>query len=246
MDYNIEPGIGTEIDADSYGDGLLEHERAYLKWLEAVFARYPDLVVENCSSGGLRMDYAMLSRYSIQSTSDVEDYRVYATIAANAPSVLTPEQAAVWSYPLSDADEEQTAFNMVNAMLLRIHQSGHLAEINRSGKKLVKEGIKTYKRIRSDIRRAIPFWPLGLSDYADPWVCLGLRTEHRAYVALWCRNPETDTVNLPIDFLQNKKVTAELLYPADAPCIYNYNPGTSSLTVKMPEPYSARIFLLRY
>ena len=159
---------------------------------------------------------------------------------------LTPEQAAVWSYPLSDADEEQTAFNMVNAMLLRIHQSGHLAEINRSGKKLVKEGIKTYKRIRSDIRRAIPFWPLGLSDYADPWVCLGLRTEHRAYVALWCRNPETDTVNLPIDFLQNKKVTAELLYPADAPCIYNYNPGTSSLTVKMPEPCSARIFLLRY
>ena len=246
MDYNIEPGIGTEIDADSYGDGLLEHERAYLKWLDAVFARYPDLVVENCSSGGLRMDYAMLSRYSIQSTSDVEDYRVYATIAANAPSVLTPEQAAVWSYPLSDADEEQTAFNMVNAMLLRIHQSGHLAEINRSGKRLVKEGIKTYKRIRSDIRRAIPFWPLGLSDYADPWVCLGLRTEHRAYVALWCRNPETDTVNLPIDFLQNKKVTAELLYPADAPCIYNYNPGTSSLTVKMPEPYSARIFLLRY
>lgn len=26
MDYNIEPGIGTEVDADSFGDGLLEHE----------------------------------------------------------------------------------------------------------------------------------------------------------------------------------------------------------------------------
>ena len=23
MDYNIEPGIGTEVDADSFGDGLL-------------------------------------------------------------------------------------------------------------------------------------------------------------------------------------------------------------------------------
>lgn len=70
MDYNIEPGIGTEVDAESMGGGLLAHERAYLKWLDDVFARYPELVIENCSSGGLRMDYAMLSRYSIQSTSD--------------------------------------------------------------------------------------------------------------------------------------------------------------------------------
>ena len=41
-----------------------------------------DLIIENCSSVGLRMDYAMLSRYSIQSTSDQDDYRLYATIAA--------------------------------------------------------------------------------------------------------------------------------------------------------------------
>jgi alpha-galactosidase len=220
MDYNIEPGIGTEINADSFGDGLLEHERAYLRWLDAVFARYPDLIIENCSSGGLRMDYAMLSRYSIQSTSDVEDYRYYATIAANAPSVLTPEQAAVWSYPLADGDDEQTIFNMVNAMMLRIHQSGHLAEINPSGKKLVKEGIRVYKRMRNDIRKSFAFWPLGLSDYDDSW--------------------------LPVEFLQGRKVTPKLLYPGNGPCEYSWNPGTASLTVKLPEPCTARIFMLRY
>ena len=65
MDYNIEPGIGTELDADSVGAGLLAHERAYLAWLDSVFKKYPDLVIENCSSGGLRIDYALLSRYSI-------------------------------------------------------------------------------------------------------------------------------------------------------------------------------------
>ena len=72
------------------GQGMLEHERVYLKWLEGVWMRYPDLIIENCSSGGLRMDYAMLSRYSIQSTSDQDDYRLYATIAANAPTAVTP------------------------------------------------------------------------------------------------------------------------------------------------------------
>ena len=246
MDYNIEPGIGTEINADSFGDGLLEHERAYLKWLDNVFARYPDLIIENCSSGGLRMDYAMLSRYSIQSTSDVEDYRVYATISANAPSVLTPEQAAVWSYPLTDGDNEQTIFNMVNAMMLRIHQSGHLAEINPSGKKLVKEGIQCYKHMRKYILNSFAFWPLGLSDYDDTWVCLGLKSEHRAYIAVWRRNSSDDTVNLPINFLKGKKVRADLLYPKDYPCEYVFNPGTFSLSVKLPETYTARIFLLRY
>ena len=39
MDYNIEPGIGTEIGTESMGQGMLEHERAYLKWLEGVWAR---------------------------------------------------------------------------------------------------------------------------------------------------------------------------------------------------------------
>src|SRR5579883_2188600 len=55
IDYNINAGVGTEIAADSPGDGLLQHNRAYLAWLDSVFARYPDLIIENCSSGGMRM-----------------------------------------------------------------------------------------------------------------------------------------------------------------------------------------------
>lgn len=95
IDYNINAYTGTEYQADSAGDGLLEHNRAYLSWLDEIFAEYPDIVIENCSSGGMRMDYAMLSRYSIQSTSDQTNYLRYASIAANAPSALTPEQAAI-------------------------------------------------------------------------------------------------------------------------------------------------------
>ena len=30
MDYNIEPGIGTEVNCDSVGEGLMRHEKAYL------------------------------------------------------------------------------------------------------------------------------------------------------------------------------------------------------------------------
>ncbi len=218
MDYNIEPGIGTELYADSVGQGMLEHERAYLAWLDGVFERYPDLVIENCSSGGLRTDYAMLSRCSIQSTSDQEDYRYYATIAANACAGLTPEQAAVWSYPQRDGDEEETVYNMVNALLLRIHQSGHIPQLSAERKALVKEGIAYYKNIRADIRQAEPVWPLGLADSLDHWLTSALRTETKVYLAVWRRGGDGDTCQIPLDQMipAGQKAVVRLAYPERA------------------------------
>lgn len=247
MDYNIEPGIGTELCADSPGAGMLAHERAYLKWLEDVFKRYPGLVIENCSSGGLRIDYAMLARYSIQSTSDQEDYRNYATIAANACAGLTPEQAAVWSYPQRDGDEEETIYNMVNALLLRIHQSGHLKELSAGRKALVKEGIAYYKTIREDIKKALPDWPFGLADSRDNWLCSVLKTEKKAYLALWRRGGNEESKKIPLGHLfeGEGELSVRLAYPAKARqenCSYGYLEEEKALTVKYGEPVMARIF----
>ena len=244
MDYNIEPGIGTEVDADSFGDGLLGHQRAYLQWLDSVFARYPELIIENCSSGGLRMDYALLSRHSIQSTSDQEDYRRYATISANAPSALTPEQAAIWSYPLSEGDEEEVIFNMVNSMLLRIHQSGHLANLSPERFALVQEGISCYKGIRQNLKTAVPFWPLGLSSYGDEWVSLGLKSGPKTYVALWRRGSASPVCTLPVKHLLGRQAEARCLYPARGDCSFRWNPEAGSLTAELPHPMSARLFEL--
>ena len=57
------------------------------------------------------MDYALLSRYTIASASDQEAYLKFPSIVANAPTGMTPEQAAVWSYPLAEADREEIIFN---------------------------------------------------------------------------------------------------------------------------------------
>ena len=244
MDYNIEPGIGTETNADSFGDGLLQHERAYLAWLDSVFERYPELIIENCSSGSMRIDYAMLSRHSIQSTSDNTYYWNYASIAANAPSVLTPEQAAVWSYPLRTGDREEVVFNMVNALLLRIHQSGHLAEISPDRKALVREALDLYKTIRKSIREAVPFWPLGLSSFKDEWAALGLHAGKKNYIAVWRRNSHEDIVSLPVDHLYGKDAEVRCIYPSyhEAPAAWSAHTG--QLTVQLPAQLSARLFEL--
>ncbi|MCD7821948.1 MAG: alpha-galactosidase [Clostridiales bacterium] len=241
MDYNIEPGIGTEVRADSVGDGLLQHERAYLRWLEGVFDRYPGLVIENCSSGGLRMDYAMLSRYSIQSTSDMEDYRMYATIAANAPAAVTPEQAAVWSYPMRGGDVEETVFNMVNALLLRVHQSGHLAELSPERLAYVHQGIAWYKSIRSHLKNAVPFWPLGLSDYRDVWSALALEDGTVGYLALWRRGGDESRLTVPLPRWAGRAAQVACAYPAGA-CAFRWDEAAGRLTVDFPAPVMARIF----
>jgi hypothetical protein len=71
----------------------LGHNRAHLDWLDGILDRYPHLVLENCSSGGMRWDYALLSRLQLQSTSDQQNLHLYAPIAASAPTAVTPEQA---------------------------------------------------------------------------------------------------------------------------------------------------------
>lgn len=247
-DYNIEPGIGTELYADSVGDGMLEHERCYLAWLDGIFKRHPKLVIENCSSGGLRMDYAMLSRLSIQSTSDLEDYLQYPVIAANAPTAVTPEQAAVWSYPMNRSEgvseeelQEETVFNMVNAMLLRIHQSGHLVKLDQTRKELVREGIMVYKEIRHDIANAQPFWPLGLASYADTWIALGVRTEKKAYLAVWKRPGGSDSQVIPLPKeLRVSKIRC--IYPKTSEVLYHYKQEEHCLIIHTNKKFIGRLF----
>jgi alpha-galactosidase len=239
MDYNINAGPGTDSAADSPGDGLLEHNRAYLDWIKSVFERYPQLIIENCSSGGLRMDYAQLSVHSIQSISDQTDYRLNAIIAAACASAVTPEQAAVWSYPLKGADEEQTIFNMVSALLLRIHQSGCIHEISPAGLQLVKEGIAVYKRIRSAIPKGIPFWPLGLPHFGDGWAAFGLDCGRTGYLAVWRFDAESVTAKIPLP-AGTKKQTFKCIYPeARSP---KFAWSNEKIAITLSRPHSARLF----
>lgn len=39
FDYNIDGGSGTEIACDSFGDGLMQHQAAYLDWIDGIYAR---------------------------------------------------------------------------------------------------------------------------------------------------------------------------------------------------------------
>jgi len=63
VDFNLDPGPGcsrTDHGHDA-GDGLYEHYRGLYAVLDDVRRRHPQLVIEDCSSGGLRLDLGLLS-----------------------------------------------------------------------------------------------------------------------------------------------------------------------------------------
>ena len=240
MDYNVEAGPGTEFEADSLGDGLLEHNRAYISWLTSMMDKYPDLVVENCSSGGMRMEYSMLSVQTIESLTDQDDFRNMPKIAAALATAVVPEQGAMWSYPTSKENDDETALNMVNAMLCRIHMSGEIANLTDSQMNLVKEGIACYKTIREDIKKFKAFYPDGVETYNKEWLSVGYTAEDKKYLAVWRLDSKEDTHFVPIENLSGD---AEILYPSNNKCkLAKKNDG---LMVELPNNYSAVVIRIK-
>ncbi|MFI7542120.1 glycoside hydrolase family 36 protein [Actinoplanes sp. NPDC049599] len=244
LDYNIDPGVGTDFAAASAGAGLLDHNRAHLAWLDRVLARHPGLTLENCASGGMRMDYALLSRMQLQSTSDQQDPLRYPPIAVAAPLSVLPEQSASWAYPQPDMTDEQIAFTMCTGMLGRLYLSGRLDAMTADQRELVRDAVHRYGEIRAALTTAVPVWPLGLPGFADRWLSLALRAGDVTYVAVWRRPGADPAVRLELPHLRHRPVRVDVLYPRRLPpWTSSFDTGALTVATGSPGP-AARIFRL--
>lgn len=75
IDFNVDPGIGCNRSDHGHqpGMGLYEHLRNYMEIIDRLRARFPRLVVENCSSGGLRFDLSMMTHTDVCFLSDPDE-----------------------------------------------------------------------------------------------------------------------------------------------------------------------------
>ncbi|MFC4503541.1 MULTISPECIES: alpha-galactosidase [Streptomyces] len=261
LDYNINIGPGTENGLESAGAGLLGHHRAHLDWMSSLLDRHPGLVLENCGSGGLRMDYAQLAVAQLQSTSDQQDPLRYPPIAAAAATAATPEQAAVWAYPQPDQSLDEIAFTLTGALLGRVHLSGFLNLMSDEQFDLVRSAIRAYKDIRPEISGALPFWPLGLPAWEDTWIAHGLRGQDSTYLTVWRREPDVgggetaqsrhgrnepvdDRCTLALPRLRGAHVHPTVLHPATADAAAEWHAADGKLTVSLPRANTAVLLRL--
>ena len=258
FDYNEDCGAGTELSADSLGDGLMQCRKAYFDWVDGLMDKYPDLIIENCSSGGMKLDYHTLAVHSLTSTSDQIDYRKYPYITANILSAVLPEQAAVWSYPVEtyidlgglkpdyeilSADlvgPEAVAMNMINAFLGRLHLASRIGQLNDKGKQLVKEGVAYIKKIALHKDRSLPYFPLGFSDFNATYAAAGLRSDDALYLAVW-NMKDKKRVEIPLKEWEKANITC--VYP-DLPTQYSWENGI--LSILFESDFAARFFEVKF
>ncbi|WP_026931777.1 glycoside hydrolase family 36 protein [Glycomyces tenuis] len=213
FDYNIMPGPGTDADGLAPGAGLLEHCRATLAWLDGVLARHGGLLIENCASGGMRADYATLSRLHLQSTSDQQDPLLYPPIAAATPASILPEQAGHWGYAQPEMSAEESAFTLVAGITGRLYLSGHLASMDEARLALVGDAVEAHRGLLPFLARAVPSWPLGL-EHRGPWQAMALHGGDEAVLTVWRLPGAGDRVELPLPALRGRNVTIERCFPA--------------------------------
>jgi alpha-galactosidase len=239
LDYNTNTGLGTDVDAAGPGAGLLGHTRAFRDWLRDAQERHPTLLFENCGSGAMRMDYNILSVAHLQSTSDQQDFRSYAPIAAAAPASVLPEQAGNWAYPAASMSLEETAFAMTAGVTGRIYLSGFLNELGDEQSALVREAIALHKDGRHRIAQSHPAWPLGLPGWEDDVIALQLDTEAESLLAVWSRGAAAE---LALPGLQGR--TLEQVYPVALPA-WTIHASEGTPIIDVPSGPAARIFVAR-
>ena len=191
FDYNQDCGVGTDFHAFTPGKGLEDATAAFFDWVGKMHEKYPNVVFEGCSSGGMRMDHKSLSVFSLFSTSDQIHYDRYPCIAGNILSAVLPEQAAVWSYPVtedctgSDVSDDRIVMNMVNSLLGRMHLASHLERLSETQMDLIREGVAYYNSLTDAKKRSLPYFPNGFTGFGAKSVCAGLRDENKIYLAVW-------------------------------------------------------------
>ncbi|MCK9795838.1 alpha-galactosidase [Isoptericola sp. 4D.3] len=249
LDYNIMPGPGTDAGGLSPGAGMLEHNRAYLSWLDGVLTRHPDLLVENCASGGMRADYAVLARAHLQSTSDQQDPLLYPRIAAATPASVLPEQAGHWGYAQPEMSAETSAFTLVAGITARLYLSGHLATMDDEQLRLVGDAVTAHRELLPFVAAALPAWPLGL-EHDGPWQAFALSTPDATVVTAWRLPGAPAELELPLPALRGHRLGCAQLFPApgtpgvgDWSATWRADDGVLHLAAGAPAP-TARVFRL--
>ncbi len=100
LDFNLDPGAGCDRDDHGHGpgDGLYAHYQGYYELLAAVRARHPHVVLENCSSGGLRIDLGIARQTHMAFLSDPDWPEHSLQCFWGASLMLAPDALLHWGY----------------------------------------------------------------------------------------------------------------------------------------------------
>lgn len=151
IDYNETIGIGCD-GAESLGEGLRQNMEASSEFIEKIKREVPEIILENCASGGHRLEPKLMLQMSMASFSDAHECPEIPIIAANLHWVIHPAQSQIWSVIRTNDSLQRIAYSIIATFLGRMCISGDVTELSDKQWAVIEAGIKFYKKIVPVIR----------------------------------------------------------------------------------------------
>ena len=189
IDYNVDVGEAFDApDGTRPGHLLYRHVQGYYAWLDELRAAYPRLIVENCSSGGLRFDLGLLAHTHTTWISDRTLPKPSLQLAYGATLEFTPQVCNHWMV----GDEENGAVNLSQPpgwwdFMFRVPMNGQFGVSSRvfdwsaDLRRRAADNIALYKRLRPLIVAGDCYHltPPPAHDNPEGWMALQYTGEKR-------------------------------------------------------------------
>lgn len=146
VDYNDTLGLGCD-GAESLGSALQDHLQGVQRFFRRLREELPDLVIENCSSGGHRLEPSFLELTSMSSFSDAHETPEIPLIAANLLRLVPARQLQVWAVLRPEDSPARILYSLAAALLGRVCLSGPLDQLSAAQMETARAAIALYHRV---------------------------------------------------------------------------------------------------
>ncbi|MDY3909567.1 MAG: glycoside hydrolase family 36 protein [Eubacterium sp.] len=154
MDYNDTIGIGCD-GCESLGEGLRQNMEASVDFVKQVKDEVPGIILENCASGGHKLEPLMMSLCSMASFSDAHETEEIPIIAANLHRAILPRQSQIWAVIRKTDSLKRIGYSIANTFLGRMCLSGDVTDLSDAQWDVIDRGIAFYKEVAPVIKDGI-------------------------------------------------------------------------------------------
>ncbi len=168
IDYNDSIGLGCD-DTDGLGEGLRKNMLASQEFFKAMRDEIPDLAIENCSSGGHRLEPSMMELCDFASFSDAHECVHIPIIAAALHRVIQPSKSQIWAVLHGSDSLRRTNYSIANTLLGVMCVSGDVYSLSSEQWSIVEHGIALHKKSSAVIRNGTSHFYGSMGEsYSDP------------------------------------------------------------------------------
>lgn len=157
MDYNDTIGIGCD-GAESIGEGLRQNMEASMAFIEKVKREVPGIILENCASGGHKLEPRLMRMCSMASFSDAHECEEIPVIAANLHRCILPAQSQIWAVIRREYDTKKIAYILASTFLGRMCLSGDVTHLDEEQWKAIDDAMAFYRKAAPVIKNGVSYF----------------------------------------------------------------------------------------